>query len=197
MAALALLVKYGDYQHKCSVNNATLNRFFALHYLLPFILVALVLMHVIALHDTAGSSNPLGISGNYDRLPFAPYFLHLVIAKVELIIIITITAMSLLIAGQFLIPPVLFSDLDIGICFEQLSLQSTVFIMSASPGGTALFRKKGIVHYYTKSQLPSLGDNKQLEQLASRYLVEVNDKNSLELKLPSGDTKLISRDFLD
>lgn len=37
-----------------SVNNATLNRFFALHYLLPFILVALVLMHLIALHDTAG-----------------------------------------------------------------------------------------------------------------------------------------------
>ena len=32
-------------------------------------------MHVIALHDTVGSSNPLGISGNYDRLPFAPYFL--------------------------------------------------------------------------------------------------------------------------
>jgi len=58
-----------------SVNNATLNRFFALHYLLPFVIVALVLMHVIALHDTAGSSNPLGISGNYDRLPFAPYFL--------------------------------------------------------------------------------------------------------------------------
>jgi len=58
-----------------SVNNATLNRFFALHYLLPFILVALVLMHLIALHDTSGSSNPLGISGNYDRIPFAPYFL--------------------------------------------------------------------------------------------------------------------------
>nr|YP_002970785.1 cytochrome b [Trichophyton rubrum]YP_010951129.1 cytochrome b [Trichophyton soudanense]YP_010951145.1 cytochrome b [Trichophyton violaceum]YP_010951160.1 cytochrome b [Trichophyton yaoundei]QUL58745.1 apocytochrome b [Trichophyton kuryangei]ACR19572.1 cytochrome b [Trichophyton rubrum]WML69526.1 cytochrome b [Trichophyton soudanense]WML69541.1 cytochrome b [Trichophyton violaceum]WML69556.1 cytochrome b [Trichophyton yaoundei] len=58
-----------------SVNNATLNRFFSLHYLLPFILAALVLMHLIALHDTVGSSNPLGISGNYDRLPFAPYFL--------------------------------------------------------------------------------------------------------------------------
>jgi ubiquinol-cytochrome c reductase cytochrome b subunit len=58
-----------------SVNNATLNRFFALHYLLPFILAALVLMHLIALHDTAGSSNPLGISGNYDRVTFAPYFL--------------------------------------------------------------------------------------------------------------------------
>jgi ubiquinol-cytochrome c reductase cytochrome b subunit len=32
-------------------------------------------MHVIALHDTAGSSNPLGISANYDRIPFAPYYL--------------------------------------------------------------------------------------------------------------------------
>lgn len=32
-------------------------------------------MHLIALHDTAGSSNPLGISGNYDRIPFAPYYL--------------------------------------------------------------------------------------------------------------------------
>jgi ubiquinol-cytochrome c reductase cytochrome b subunit len=58
-----------------SVNNATVNRFFALHFLLPFILAALALMHLIAMHDTVGSSNPLGISGNYDRLPFAPYFL--------------------------------------------------------------------------------------------------------------------------
>nr|YP_010951088.1 cytochrome b [Ophidiomyces ophidiicola]WML69499.1 cytochrome b [Ophidiomyces ophidiicola] len=58
-----------------SVNNATLNRFFSLHFLLPFILAALVLMHLIALHDTVGSSNPLGVSGNYDRLPFAPYYI--------------------------------------------------------------------------------------------------------------------------
>lgn len=58
-----------------SVNNATLNRFFALHFLLPFVLAALVIMHLIAMHDTVGSGNPLGISGNYDRLPFAPYFL--------------------------------------------------------------------------------------------------------------------------
>jgi len=58
-----------------SVNDATLNRFFALHFLLPFILAALALMHLIAMHDTVGSSNPLGISGNYDRLPFAPYFI--------------------------------------------------------------------------------------------------------------------------
>ncbi len=58
-----------------SVNNATLNRFFSLHFVLPFVLAALVLMHLIALHDSAGSGNPLGVSGNYDRLPFAPYFL--------------------------------------------------------------------------------------------------------------------------
>lgn len=58
-----------------SVNNATLNRFFSLHYLLPFILAALVLMHLIAMHDTVGANNPLGISANYDRLPFAPYYL--------------------------------------------------------------------------------------------------------------------------
>ncbi len=58
-----------------SVNNATLNRFFALHFVLPFVLAALVLMHLIALHDTVGSSNPLGVSGNYDRVTFAPYYL--------------------------------------------------------------------------------------------------------------------------
>nr|YP_009672801.1 apocytochrome b [Zelopaecilomyces penicillatus]QDE53025.1 apocytochrome b [Zelopaecilomyces penicillatus] len=58
-----------------SVNNATLNRFFALHFVLPFVLAALVLMHLIAVHDSAGASNPLGVPGNYDRVPFAPYFL--------------------------------------------------------------------------------------------------------------------------
>ena len=58
-----------------SVNHATLNRFFALHFVLPFILAALALMHLIALHEKAGSGNPLGISGNPDKLPFAPYFI--------------------------------------------------------------------------------------------------------------------------
>ncbi len=58
-----------------SVNNATLNRFFALHFVLPFVLAALVLMHLISYHETVGSGNPLGISSNYDRLPFAPYYI--------------------------------------------------------------------------------------------------------------------------
>jgi ubiquinol-cytochrome c reductase cytochrome b subunit len=71
-----------------SVNNATLNRFFALHFVLPFVLAALVLMHLIALHDSAGSGNPLGVSGNYDRLPFAPYFLFKDLITIFIFIII-------------------------------------------------------------------------------------------------------------
>jgi len=57
-----------------SVSNATLNRFFSLHYLLPFILAALVVVHLLTLHEH-GSSNPLGVSGNDDRIPFHPYFI--------------------------------------------------------------------------------------------------------------------------
>jgi ubiquinol-cytochrome c reductase cytochrome b subunit len=71
-----------------SVNNATLNRFFALHFVLPFVLAALALMHLIALHDSSGSGNPLGISGNYDRLPFAPYFLFKDLITIFIFIII-------------------------------------------------------------------------------------------------------------
>jgi ubiquinol-cytochrome c reductase cytochrome b subunit len=74
-----------------SVNNATLNRFFALHFVLPFILAALALMHLIALHDTVGSSNPLGISGNYDRLSFAPYFIFKDLITIFIFIIILST----------------------------------------------------------------------------------------------------------
>ena len=71
-----------------SVNNATLNRFFALHYVLPFVLAALALMHLIALHDSAGSGNPLGVSGNYDRLPMAPYFLFKDLITIFIFIIV-------------------------------------------------------------------------------------------------------------
>jgi len=71
-----------------SVNNATLNRFFSLHFVLPFVLAALALMHLIALHDSAGSGNPLGVSGNYDRLPFAPYFLFKDLITIFLFIIV-------------------------------------------------------------------------------------------------------------
>jgi ubiquinol-cytochrome c reductase cytochrome b subunit len=71
-----------------SVNNATLNRFFALHFVLPFVLAALALMHLIALHDSAGSGNPLGVSGNYDRLPFHPYYIFKDLITIFLFIIV-------------------------------------------------------------------------------------------------------------
>ena len=58
-----------------SVDNPTLNRFFALHYLFPFLIVGVVFLHVWALHVT-GSNNPLGIDvkSGKDTLPFHPYF---------------------------------------------------------------------------------------------------------------------------
>jgi ubiquinol-cytochrome c reductase cytochrome b subunit len=58
-----------------SVDNPTLNRFFSLHYLLPFVIVGVVFLHVVALHIT-GSNNPLGIEpkGPQDTLPFHPYY---------------------------------------------------------------------------------------------------------------------------
>ena len=58
-----------------AVDNPTLNRFFALHYLLPFIIVAVVALHVVALH-VHGSNNPLGIDpkGPQDTVPFHPYY---------------------------------------------------------------------------------------------------------------------------
>jgi len=56
-----------------SVDNATLNRFFSLHYLLPFIIVGLVLVHLSLLHEN-GSNNPLGITKSISVISFYPYF---------------------------------------------------------------------------------------------------------------------------
>jgi quinol-cytochrome oxidoreductase complex cytochrome b subunit len=58
-----------------TVDNPTLNRFFALHYLMPFIIVAVVVLHIWALHQF-GSNNPLGIDpkGPQDKIPFHPYY---------------------------------------------------------------------------------------------------------------------------
>ena len=55
-----------------SVDNATLNRFFSLHYLLPFLIVGLVLVHIALLH-AVGGTNPLGMEQNIDTIPFYPY----------------------------------------------------------------------------------------------------------------------------
>lgn len=56
-----------------AVDNPTLNRFFSMHFLLPFVLTALVMLHIFALYG-AGSNNPLGISANSDKIKFHPYF---------------------------------------------------------------------------------------------------------------------------
>ncbi len=58
-----------------SVDNPTLNRFFSLHYLMPFVITGVVFLHIVALHIT-GSNNPLGIDvkSKQDTLPFHPYY---------------------------------------------------------------------------------------------------------------------------
>nr|AIA77389.1 cytochrome b [Kleidocerys resedae resedae] len=56
-----------------SVDNATLTRFFTLHFLMPFIIAAMVMIHLLFLHQT-GSNNPMGMKSNYDKIPFHPYF---------------------------------------------------------------------------------------------------------------------------
>lgn len=56
-----------------SINNATLNRFFSLHFILPFILLIIVILHLYFLHLT-GSSNPLGSNRNLNKIPFHIYF---------------------------------------------------------------------------------------------------------------------------
>nr|AFG19455.1 cytochrome b [Hephaestus transmontanus] len=56
-----------------SVDNATLTRFFAFHFLFPFIIAALTMIHLLFLHET-GSNNPLGLNSNADKISFHPYF---------------------------------------------------------------------------------------------------------------------------
>ena len=56
-----------------AVDNATLTRFFSFHFLLPFLVIAFTIIHLLFLHQT-GSNNPLGINRNIDKIPFHPYF---------------------------------------------------------------------------------------------------------------------------
>jgi len=56
-----------------AVANPTLNRFFILHFLIPFIILLLIILHLLILYEK-GSINPLGINSNSDRIPFHPYY---------------------------------------------------------------------------------------------------------------------------
>lgn len=56
-----------------AVDNATLNRFFTFHFVLPFVIAAIAAIHLFFLHQT-GSNNPIGLNSNIDKIPFHPYF---------------------------------------------------------------------------------------------------------------------------
>nr|YP_009114361.1 cytochrome b [Cethosia biblis]AHL17264.1 cytochrome b [Cethosia biblis] len=56
-----------------AVDNATLTRFYTFHFLFPFIILMLTMIHLLFLHQT-GSNNPLGINSNLDKIPFHPFF---------------------------------------------------------------------------------------------------------------------------
>nr|YP_009443911.1 cytochrome b [Speleketor irwini]ATU07132.1 cytochrome b [Speleketor irwini] len=86
-----------------AVSNPTLTRFFSFHFILPFIISALTMIHLLFLHQT-GSNNPLGIKMNIDKIPFHPYF------SLKDIVGFTITLMLLLMLN--LNTPYLLSDPD-------------------------------------------------------------------------------------
>nr|AAD54464.1 cytochrome b [Delphinus capensis] len=76
-----------------SVDKATLTRFFAFHFILPFIITALAAVHLLFLHET-GSNNPTGIPSNMDMIPFHPYYTIKDILG-ALLLILTLLALTL------------------------------------------------------------------------------------------------------
>lgn len=82
-----------------AVDNATLTRFFTLHFLMPFVVAALVLIHLLFLHQT-GSNNPLGTNSNIDKIPFHPYFSY---KDLFGFIILTITLTLLTLINPYLL----------------------------------------------------------------------------------------------
>nr|QID48504.1 cytochrome b [Bolivaritettix lativertex] len=56
-----------------AVDNPTLSRFLSLHFIMPFIIMSMVMMHLLFLHQT-GSNNPLGLKNNQEKIPFHPFF---------------------------------------------------------------------------------------------------------------------------
>lgn len=86
-----------------AVDNATLSRFFALHFLLPFLIAGLVMVHLLFLHQT-GSNNPLGIVSNRNKIPFHPYYSYKDVFGVVFIIWLLISLS--------LVEPFLLGDVD-------------------------------------------------------------------------------------
>nr|AZZ71759.1 cytochrome b [Holbrookia lacerata]AZZ71824.1 cytochrome b [Holbrookia lacerata] len=78
-----------------SVDNATLTRFFTFHFLLPFTIIGVTMMHLLFLHET-GSNNPTGLASNTDKVPFHPYFSYkdLLGALILITILLTLALFS-------------------------------------------------------------------------------------------------------
>nr|YP_009739575.1 cytochrome b [Orthaga olivacea]YP_009764337.1 cytochrome b [Orthopygia glaucinalis]QIC20471.1 cytochrome b [Orthaga olivacea]QIS91176.1 cytochrome b [Orthopygia glaucinalis] len=78
-----------------AVDNATLTRFYTFHFLLPFIIMMMTMIHLLFLHMT-GSNNPLGINSNLDKIPFHPFFTFkdLIGFSIMLLILIMLTLVS-------------------------------------------------------------------------------------------------------
>lgn len=100
-----------------AVDNATLNRFFAIHFVLPFIIAAVAFLHLVFLHQT-GSNNPLGINCNSDRVPFHTYYstkdaLGFIIALTLFIIIVLFTPNLLTDPENFLLANPLVTPIHI------------------------------------------------------------------------------------
>nr|QNE85699.1 cytochrome b [Schoenomyza litorella] len=85
-----------------AVDNATLTRFFTFHFILPFIVLAMVMIHLLFLHQT-GSNNPIGVNSNIDKIPFHPYFTYKDI--VGFIVLLMILIMLVLISPNLLGDP--------------------------------------------------------------------------------------------
>nr|WGT92225.1 cytochrome b [Dicerapanorpa magna] len=77
-----------------AVDNATLTRFFTFHFLLPFIVAAMTMIHLLFLHQT-GSNNPLGLNSNLDKIPFHPYYTFKDLTGF-FILVMTLTVLTLL-----------------------------------------------------------------------------------------------------
>ena len=107
-----------------AVDTPTLQRFYSLHYLLPFVIFGVMMMHIWALH-THGSSNPLGIDvkGPQDTIPFHPYY----------------TTKDLIGFGVFLLPPCLLGVLPAGLTVAPGSVQT------GRPLGDAQQHRSGMV----------------------------------------------------
>nr|AFL93380.1 cytochrome b [Liriomyza huidobrensis] len=84
-----------------AVDNATLTRFFTFHFILPFIVLAMVSIHLLFLHQT-GSNNPMGLNSNIDKIPFHPYFTFKDVFGfiVMLMLLIMLTLMSPYLLGD-------------------------------------------------------------------------------------------------